>query len=118
MSNHEEIKNNILEQIQKIKEEKLLNKNAKRNAKKAISEEKKKIEEEKKFLNYQEKYRSKKRDDGIHQVLSFLHSKHIEKIDNFIIENAKQKIKLNRSDVIAQAIENFFPEDNNGDTPK
>lgn len=116
MKSHEEIKNNILEQMQKIKEEKLLKKNEiKRGRKKDLVKHEKK--EEERFINHQERYRNNKKEDGIYQVQSFLHSSQIEQIDNYIAEKAKERIKLNRSKVIAKAIENFFQNNNNGDTP-
>lgn len=112
MSKHELIKNDILEQMKKIKENKELAKLKEReekiNRRKIEKDNKRQLREEEKYINHQLKYINSKKESGKKQVNLFIENELIEKVDNYIVKQVSKNVIHNRSEVVALAIENFF----------
>jgi len=102
MKNIDEIKQRILEEIEKtrkLKEEEKLNK--KKSANEARDNEY--------ASNWQKRYIDTKKKEGKTQVSIFLYKDNLHKIDSEIVSEAKNNNKkLNRSDMINKALEYYF----------
>lgn len=98
----DEIKNNILKELERNKKEK---EDAKLLKKEKPDKKDRNLEQAK---QWQQKYIKEKQDNGEKQVASFIKYNNLVNIDKYIVEKTKTLEKLSRSDVINLALDKFF----------
>lgn len=102
----EEIKKNILKEMERLESEK------QKKQKNAEKDETKNRDLEL-AKNWQKRYIETKKKDGKTQISVFLVADNITGIDRFIVEQAKNGTKQNRSDIINEAVEFYLNNRNN-----
>ncbi len=109
MKNIDDIKRKILEEMEKSRKLKELEKETSKKKKSNTNQ----TRDSEYTTNWQKRYIQTKQKEGKTQVSIFLDKDNLQKIDSEIVEEAKQnKLRLNRSDIINKAVEFYFENNN------